>query len=756
MKNGKSINVVANFSYNMGIGKYSYKKNEVVYSQHHMPRWAASPEEFWQSYSLYDRANSSYKKIELSLQDELSLEENKKLLNQFLEKNIGMDYYHSVVIHEKDSSKANAKNIHAHIMICKRREDYLERNAIQFFSRYNVKTPELGGAIVDNDYWGKKKTLLNMRENWEKMINETFLENNIHTRVSCKSLKKQKEEALEKQDLILAECLDRPPIYIQNYILKKKQKTLTEDEIDKLEYYHDCKELRDLKNEVYLLRQEQIELALLEEEYKQEENNLFKEENFKDIYDLQSSIFDIALEKKVIEEQIANPILLHSSAIRLLNDEYVKLELQLETISKTEDSQKEMKIYEIESQMREIEETTKEEDISKKVEILLSELQENLQKINQKETIFFQELEEKINGLESTEETEKCYQNFQYKNWESNYMTLQSKRKEALSFRRDLQKIEKQLSQEQLDFSVYNSLTKGIYGKKIKELNGYEKQLRERKGMTTSEEERLEKMIRKVESDIISIKTQYRYAKGKNMFIRRKHMIKEKYYKEFIKIKNLLEKTELKVNFLKNSMSELPQEKQKEFKEKYQNQVREKMLKELIGKKNYLLRQKTNFEIELRDHNVNKIIHHAMTQGKSTEFIKTYNALDLKLKENISSKEMEEIKKEMNILSMEYTNLLKTIDKKQFLHHKDILYEKIGAKIKNIDIEVENIEKEITHVESLLVENVHYKGSIGNIKNFTPNYVKAELGEVLYAGLIHIEAEDKFEQRMKREMDFTR
>ncbi|WP_147369078.1 hypothetical protein, partial [Fusobacterium necrophorum] len=74
---------------------------------------------------------------------------------------------------------------------------------------------------------------------------------------------------------------------------------------------------------------------------------------------------------------------------------------------------------EIESQIREIEENIKEEDISKKIEVLLSELQENLQKVNQKETIFFQELKEKINDLETTEETEKYYQKFQYKNWES-------------------------------------------------------------------------------------------------------------------------------------------------------------------------------------------------------------------------------------------------------------------------------------------------------------------------------------------------
>ena len=78
MKNGKAWGAVANFSYNMGMGKYSYKENEIVESFHNIPEWAKSAYDFWEKYSQEDRANSSYKKIELSLQEELSLEENVK------------------------------------------------------------------------------------------------------------------------------------------------------------------------------------------------------------------------------------------------------------------------------------------------------------------------------------------------------------------------------------------------------------------------------------------------------------------------------------------------------------------------------------------------------------------------------------------------------------------------------------------------------------------------------------------------------
>lgn len=756
MKNGKAIHAVANFSYNMGIGKYSYKENEIVHTQHHIPKWASTPQEFWQTYAVQDRVNSSYKKIELSLQNELSLEENKILLDEFLKKNVGDNYYHSAVIHETDSSNPNAKNIHAHIMICKRREDNLARNAEQFFSRYNNKYPQLGGAFVDNEYWGKKKTLLNLRENWEKLINDTFSKKNINSRVSCKSLEKQKEEALKKQDLLLAEFLDRPPISIESYILKKKQDTLLEEEKEKLEYYHDCKELRDLKNEVYLLRQEQVELALLEEKHKQEENNIVKEEDFKDIYDLQSSIFDIALEKKVIEEQMANPILLYSPAIRLLSDEYVKLELQLETISKAKDTQKEMKIYEIESQIREIEENIKEEDISKKIEVLLSELQENLQKVNQKETIFFQELKEKINDLETTEETEKYYQKFQYKNWESNYMTLQTKRKEASSLRYNLRKIETKLSKENLQYSVYNSLTKGEYGKLSKEFKGIEKQLNERVSMTSNERKRLESKLDKIDRAISMIHNQYKYSKGKNLFIRREHSIKNKYYQEFIKVKNNLEKIDLEISFLKNTILEIPKEKQDEFRKQFKEKKLLLETQECIVQKNTLLRKKKNYQNQLQEHNINRTIFHFMTNGKSTNLIEEYNALDLKLKSINSEEELHKIQNSMKTLAREYKDLTNNLDRDEFLQHKDILYTKVIDMLKAIDIELENIEEKLSENDKLEKEYIHCKGSIVNTMNFTPTYVQAELGRVLYTGVIHLEDEDNIDKRMRREMDFSR
>lgn len=111
MKNGKAGGAVANFQYNMGIGKYSYKENEIITSFHNIPKWAESPVDFWQKYSLEDRANSSYKKIELSLQDELSIEENLKMLNEFIEKNIGKDFIILLLFMIKNLMKKEFKTL---------------------------------------------------------------------------------------------------------------------------------------------------------------------------------------------------------------------------------------------------------------------------------------------------------------------------------------------------------------------------------------------------------------------------------------------------------------------------------------------------------------------------------------------------------------------------------------------------------------------------------------------------------------------
>ena len=62
------------------------------------------------------RESRTYREFKLTLPHELSLEENIKLVNEFIEKEIGKNHYYSVVIHDKESSEKGIKNVHAHLM----------------------------------------------------------------------------------------------------------------------------------------------------------------------------------------------------------------------------------------------------------------------------------------------------------------------------------------------------------------------------------------------------------------------------------------------------------------------------------------------------------------------------------------------------------------------------------------------------------------------------------------------------------------
>ncbi|XPH31793.1 MobA/MobL family protein [Fusobacterium animalis] len=308
--NGKVGKGLAHFKYIMGEDRYSYKENEVIYEKHNMPPHV-SAEDFWHSADAYERANGRvYKEIRIALPNGFTKKENQDLLNKFLEKELGNNFYYSAVIHDKSSSEDEIRNVHAHIMICPRKIDGIERDIKQFFSRYNSKNIEKGGALKD-PYWNKKETLTHFRESWEETLNSA-LEKKNWRKVSCKSLQQQRKEALEKQDLDLVDFLDREPIQISNYTLKKDKKYYNELDIADWDNYMHNKKVRDLKEELYNLLQKKKEQEI-------ERSNIFKnlkdinsairdfnksDEEFKDIYSIQEDILMLEVEKKHIEQTI--------------------------------------------------------------------------------------------------------------------------------------------------------------------------------------------------------------------------------------------------------------------------------------------------------------------------------------------------------------------------------------------------------------------------------------------------------------------
>ena len=691
--NGKVGKGLAHFKYIMGEDRYSYKENELIYEKHNMPPHL-SAEDFWQSADAYERANGRvYKEIRIALPNGFSKKENQDLLNKFLEKELGNNFYYSAVIHDKDSSEDEIRNVHAHIMICPRKIDGIERDIKQFFSRYNSKNIEKGGALKD-PYWNKKETLTHFRESWEETLNSA-LEKKNWRKVSCKSLQQQREEALEKQDLDLVDFLDREPIQINNYTLKKDKKYYNELDIADWDNYIYNKKVRDLKEELYNLLQKKKEQEI-------ERSNIFKnlkdinsairnfnksDEKFKDIYSIQEDILMLEVEKKHIEQ----------------------------TINKTD----------------EIKDLQKLEAKILSINLLLKNKNDLLNK----------ELEE----LKAGDLFEKKYKELNKKNFQNDY-------KRFLETQSEISKLEKGIEENKTKLEnskkiTLNILTKGEYSKILREYKNEEQAEMLLK---------LEKRFSKGNNKNLYIKTKYNLEKKYKELINAKTMELEKkrvlnnilegkldfkdknnliietinsLQKDIANINNQIEKRELQIKSL----------------EKVNIQVK---IYDEISKGEF---SKVTKQFEANEKEIDKL-------NEQLKNVNTFNfSLKNKIKAEIEKLEKEnsniaikyeEIKK--SITNEKFNSL-----KEEYLHKIENGIKTYRKEINNLKDKRQHINYALRKSKDLLFKTS--KSNIPSIKNFIENHnrYKANLGEVLRTNINIRWSEDELEKQMRKEMDFS-
>ena len=691
--NGKVGKGLAHFKYIMGEDRYSYKENEVIYEKHNMPPHV-SAKDFWQSADAYERVNGRvYKEIRIALPNGFSKKENQDLLNKFLEKELGNDFYYSAVIHDKDSSEDEIRNVHAHIMVCPRKIDGIERDIKQFFSRYNSKNIEKGGALKD-PYWNKKETLTHFRESWEETLNNA-LEKKNWRKVSCKSLQQQKKEALENQDLDLVDFLDREPIQINNYTLKKDKKYYNELDIADWDNYMHNKKVRDLKEELYNLLQKKKEQEI-------ERSNIFKnlkdinsairnfnksDEKFKDIYSIQEDILMLEVEKKHIEQ----------------------------TINKTD----------------EIKDLQKLEAKILSINFLLKNKNDLLNK----------ELEE----LKAGDLFEKKYKELNKKNFQNDY-------KRFLETQSEISKLEKGIEENKTKLEnskkiTLNILTKGEYSKILREYKNEEQAEMLLK---------LEKRFSKGNNKNLYIKTKYNLEKKYKELINAKTMELEKkrvlnnilegkldfkdknnliietinsLQKDIANINNQIEKRELQIKSL----------------EKVNIQVK---IYDEISKGEF---SKVTKQFEANEKEIDKL-------NEQLKNVNTFNfSLKNKIKAEIEKLEKEnsniaikyeEIKK--SITNEKFNSL-----KEEYLHKIENGIKTYRKEINNLKDKRQHINYALRKSKDLLFKTS--KSNIPSIKNFIENHnrYKANLGEVLRTNINIRWSEDELEKQMRKEMDFS-
>lgn len=288
---------VSHLEYIAREGRYKNKDDFVIKKEFNVPKDFKNINDFWKNAEVYERKNANiYREFEIALAKEFSNKYNQEILEKFLEKTFKNDYVYNYAIHNPKEEQP-----HAHIMFCDRKLDGIKRNSENFFKRYNNINPELGGAKKDEEL-KKKKWVFKIRKDWEEHFNKYLSANGIEN-ISSETLKKQREKAIKKGDILKAEILNREAIHVNKNI----------------KYSKDKKDLKSIDNDIKIKNQEkekqlnkEIENAYfqlkLREEYEKKAKEL-KNKSFEEVLkikeQIESNIFNITkkLDDKKLESR---------------------------------------------------------------------------------------------------------------------------------------------------------------------------------------------------------------------------------------------------------------------------------------------------------------------------------------------------------------------------------------------------------------------------------------------------------------------
>ena len=212
MSIGNAGHSLAKFEYITRTGKYQYSasgeiKEDLIYKESsNMPSWASGRTDggydmqtatFWNEADLSNEKRP-FREIKLALPNEFSHEENIAIMQQYMKTHF-KDYPYTMVIHDKEATLTEGeRNIHAHIMFSERKIDLTrnEPDRQSYFKRASVKKDgtKTGGYIKSRDFISKDK-LIELRKNWEFILNEEYKKRKMNERVSCEKLEVQRAEA---------------------------------------------------------------------------------------------------------------------------------------------------------------------------------------------------------------------------------------------------------------------------------------------------------------------------------------------------------------------------------------------------------------------------------------------------------------------------------------------------------------------------------------------------------------------------------
>lgn len=182
---------------------HSSKSEKLEHTDHgNLPNWANNdPSFFWQMADEHERKNGSvYREHILTLPRELNEQQRLELVRDWIAQEIGDKHPYTFAIHNPLALDGKEQP-HAHLMICERELDGIERGADTFFKRYNSKDPSKGGAKKSNtglDRDTRKAMLKDQRQRWGDLVNKQLEKANSKSRVDMRNWK---ERGLDEKPL---------------------------------------------------------------------------------------------------------------------------------------------------------------------------------------------------------------------------------------------------------------------------------------------------------------------------------------------------------------------------------------------------------------------------------------------------------------------------------------------------------------------------------------------------------------------------
>lgn len=135
---------------------------EGIYAPKDAPEWAHDRSKLWNHVEAFEKHRRAElaQEINIALPHELTLEQNRRLLQDWVRENFTRKgLIADVAIHEPDG-RGDARNIHAHVMVVRRKLDGSEF----------VRTKERYDTFGEKQA-AKEADLLAMRQSWEKLAN---------------------------------------------------------------------------------------------------------------------------------------------------------------------------------------------------------------------------------------------------------------------------------------------------------------------------------------------------------------------------------------------------------------------------------------------------------------------------------------------------------------------------------------------------------------------------------------------------------